>query len=60
MPTQKTVTLYTFEELSDKAKERARQWWRDASAQDEFWDSIYEDADTVAGLMGIEINRDRD
>lgn len=29
MPTQVTVTAYTFDELSDKAKEKARQWWRD-------------------------------
>jgi len=25
----KTIELYTFEELSEKAKETARNWWRD-------------------------------
>jgi hypothetical protein len=58
MPVTKTITLYTFEELPDEeAKEKARQWWRDASAHDEFWDATYEDADAIAGLMGIEIDR---
>ena len=26
-----TYNLYTFEELSDKAKEKARDWWREGS-----------------------------
>ena len=52
-----TVTreLFQFDELSDDAKEVARQWWRDASFHDEWWDSVYDDFDTIAELIGVTI-----
>lgn len=43
------MTVYTFDELSDKAKEKARDWWREASMHDEWWEHIYDDAER-AGL----------
>lgn len=42
-----TRTIYQFEELNDKAKEQARNWWRNASMHDEWWESIYEDAENI-------------
>lgn len=57
MPQTITKTVYSFDELSEEAKERARDWYREASAQDEYWDSVYQDAETIAGLMGIEFYR---
>lgn len=59
-----TTNLYRFGELSDKAKEAARDWWREAEAQDPAWHEehagsiraarkfirSYEYADTLAGL----------
>jgi hypothetical protein len=53
MPTEKTIMLYTFDELSDKAKAKARDWWlscRDASD----YDSVIEDFAQIAGLMGFD------
>lgn len=50
-----TRTLFKFEELSDEAKRKARDWFREASAQDEFWDATYEDAVQCAAILGIEI-----
>ena len=41
-------TVFKFSELSDEAKEVARNCYRDAS-YDEWWDSVYEDA-AQAGL----------
>lgn len=38
MPTRHTVTTYKFNELSEKAKEKAREWYREL-------DSVYFDAD---------------
>lgn len=32
-----TRNLYMFEELSEKAKEKARDWWRDCEYQDPAW-----------------------
>lgn len=48
--------VYGFEELSDSAKDTAREWWREASQHDEWWDFVYEDAITIGKLMGIEID----
>lgn len=57
MPTTVTVTktLYQFHELDDKSKEKARDWYREASRDDEFWEYTYEDAATCAELMGIDL-----
>lgn len=50
MKTIKT-NVYTFDELDDKAKEKARQWYIEVSAGDEWWEYTYEDAKTI----GLEI-----
>lgn len=49
------VKLYQFEELSDAAKEKAREWWKEGAAQDfgghgEIWEA----AETAAAILGIE------
>lgn len=55
--TTKTVNLYTFDELSDSAKEKARQWWRDCEAQ-EFghFGELNEPIETAAKILGIALN----
>lgn len=50
------TNVYKFDELSDAAKERARDWFREASAGDTP-DCALDDAVTIAALMGIEIER---
>jgi hypothetical protein len=48
---------YTLDELSDKAKEHAREKERDARADDDWWsEDVADDAVRMAGLLGIEIN----
>lgn len=54
---QVTVNAYTFDELSDKAKDMARETFRHVNVGHEWWDFIFEDLDTVAALLGIEIDR---
>ena len=36
-----TIEIFTFDELSDSAKEKARQWWREVDTWDssEWWNS---------------------
>jgi hypothetical protein len=46
-----TLKVFSFDELEPRAKERARNWYREASSGDEWWEVIYEDAKNV----GIEI-----
>lgn len=56
--TEKTV--FTFDELSDSAKEKARQWYRECSAHDpDFAEFVFEDAANVAELMGLDIRQRR-
>lgn len=59
MPHIKTAerTVYSFDELSDRAKERARDKYREHALDDGWWEHVYEDADIIAKLMGIEIAR---
>lgn len=48
------TTVYTFDELSDTAKERAREWWRNAESADFDASATLEDAERVAEIIGIE------
>lgn len=57
MPTEVTTLIYKFDELGDDAKEVAREWYRQGALDYEWWDFIYEDAKTIAELMGIHIDR---
>lgn len=53
----KTINLYTFEELSDSAKEKARAWWREGSFDDAFWsEDITNDAKEQGSNMGLDIS----
>lgn len=42
-----TVKLFTYSELSDKAKERARDWYNDVNDFTFEWESLKEDANTI-------------
>jgi hypothetical protein len=50
--TEKTV--YAFDELSEHAKERARDWYRDALDPSDM-ESVIEDASRMADILGINL-----
>jgi hypothetical protein len=50
-----TTTVYNFDELSDKAKEKAREWYRDGGFDYEWYDGVFDDAKTIGKLIGIDI-----
>ncbi len=52
------INIYKFDELSDEAKEKAREWFRQASSSDEWWESTYDDAENV-GFKITEFDIDR-
>lgn len=61
MPIQRTITLYLFHELSDKAKSRARDWWREVTSGDnDFADPVIEDFTQVCTRLGIDLKMGRD
>lgn len=54
----KETTVYQFAELSDTAKETARQWWRDCENQDFGASGFeFEPAETAANILGIEFHQ---
>jgi hypothetical protein len=59
MPRTVTTTkeVYKFSELSDSAKERAREWYREGNLDYEWWDFVYEDATTIAKILGIDLEQ---
>lgn len=56
--TTKTINCYKYNELSEEAKRRARDWWRRSSCEDTYWsEGCLDDAEQVGELMGIEFRR---
>ncbi len=53
MPRIVETTVFTIDELSDAAKENARIWYRDQGLHDEWYDFVYEDFETICGILGI-------
>ena len=54
------IKILKFNELSDKAKEAARQWWIKCETEDSTSDEdVYEDASTIAELFGLDIKTRR-
>lgn len=48
--------VYRFDELSDRAKEHARDWYRQGSDGDNYWsESVIEDCATIADIIGINL-----
>ncbi len=55
-----TETVYTFNELTEKAKERARAWYREGAFFDDWWDSTYEDAANIGlTIKSFDLDRNR-
>jgi len=49
------TTVYSFDELSDAAKEKARDWYREGALDYDWYDSVYSDAKEAGRILGIEI-----
>jgi hypothetical protein len=48
-------TVFAFDELSDRAKESAREWYREGNLDYEWWDCVYEDAAQCGKILGIDL-----
>lgn len=57
----KHVVLFNYDELSDKAKEKARDWYREVCAGDTFFAEYITDtlAPDAAKFLGIKFNKPR-
>jgi len=57
---KKTITLYQFDELSDKAKDNTRDWYRQGALDYEWWEGTYDDAANVGlKITGFDLDRNR-
>lgn len=52
-----TRNIYKFDELTDRAKENAREWWRQCENEDSDVSCVYEDAERVANILGITLDQ---
>ena len=62
MPKTRVIkkTVYTFDELSESAKDKARQWIRDCNTEDNSWSEfVIEDAARMAEFMGLDVCQQR-
>ena len=54
----KQTKVYQYDELSDKAKEKARDWYREGNCDDTYWsESVTDDAATIAEFLGLDIKQ---
>lgn len=50
------IKIYTYDELPDAAKAKARDWWRQLSQDDTFWsECTISEAKEQGGYMGLDI-----
>ena len=57
MPKTVTIESYTYDELSDAAKEKARDWYRQAGLDYDWWDGVYEDWKQIFDIIGFDARR---
>lgn len=51
----RTINVYAFAELSEAAKERAREWWRSCAFDYEWWDGVYDLAREIGSALGFSL-----
>ena len=51
----KETNVYHYDELSDTAKEKAREWYRTGALDYDWWEFIYEDVEQRTKELGIEL-----
>lgn len=56
MPEIVPITVYRLDELSERAKDNARSWYREASFDYDWFDCTYEDFAHICEILGIELS----
>ncbi|WP_413207958.1 antitoxin of toxin-antitoxin stability system [Rhodospirillum sp. A1_3_36] len=50
--------VYSLDELSDEAKDRARAWYRDADPADDWSEAVFTDFETLCDILGLTLRTD--
>lgn len=53
MPEIIETTVYRLDELDDRAKEKARAWYRDGGFDYDWYEFVYEDFERVCDILGV-------
>ena len=53
---EEVIKVFKFNELDDRAKEKAREWYRSHATDDEWWDCTYDDFQAICEIIGIELD----
>ena len=57
---EEVTKVYKFDELDDRAKQKAREWYTGRDyPHDDWWDCTYEDFQIICGIIGIELGTTR-
>lgn len=56
MPSIIETTVYSFDELPDDGKEKARGWYREGGFDYDWYDFVYEDFERVCGMLGVSLD----
>lgn len=49
------TTVYALDELDERARERARDWYRQASNDDDWHEAVFEDFERVCEILGVDL-----
>jgi len=49
------TTVYSYDELNEKAKEKARDWYREGAFDYGWWDCTFEDFVRICNILGITV-----
>lgn len=47
--------VYSFDELSEEAKEKARDWYRQGAFEDDWYSAVYSDFEQICEILGISL-----
>lgn len=53
MPEAVSILVYRLDELTSRAKEAARAWYRDSQFADDWHDAVYEDFQRICEILGV-------
>jgi len=49
------VKVYTYDALSESAKEKAREWYS-SNLDYQWWDSVYDDFECICDILGVDLS----
>src|SRR5215831_18203056 len=55
MPHIVETTVYYLNELSEAARDKARSWYRETVFEDDWYDCVFEDFETICGILGVHL-----